>query len=43
LNDTNGHHREMAIEHMYFNADGTIKPVVMTTQGVKPRVISSVN
>lgn len=41
LNDTNGHHREMAIEHMYFNADGTIKPVVMTTAGVKPRAVPS--
>jgi beta-xylosidase len=41
LNDKNGHHREMAIEHLYFNQDGTIKPVVMTTEGVAPRVISS--
>lgn len=37
LNDTDGHHREMAIEHLYFNADGTIRPVVMTTAGVAPR------
>lgn len=37
LGDTDGHHREMAIDHLYFNADGTIKPVVMTTDGVAPR------
>ena len=39
LNDKDGHHREMAIEHLRFNADGTIKPVVMTTEGVAPRQI----
>jgi len=39
LKETSGHHREMAIEHLHFNADGTIKPVVMTNEGVKPRLI----
>jgi len=39
LTDTDGHHREMAIEHLYFNEDGSIKPVVMTTQGVAERKI----
>lgn len=40
LGDKDGHHREMAIEHMYFNADGTIKPVVMTTEGVQLRSLT---
>lgn len=37
LGTDNGNHREVAIEHLYFNADGTIKPVVMTKAGVAPR------
>jgi len=37
LNDPEGNHRELAIDHMVFNADGSIKPVVMTTEGVAPR------
>ena len=36
LNTTDGNHRELAIEHLYFNADGTIKPVVMTNEGIAP-------
>jgi beta-xylosidase len=39
LTDTDGHHREMAIEHLYFNEDGSIKPVVMTTEGVAVKAI----
>jgi beta-xylosidase len=39
LGTDNGNHREVAIEHLYFNADGTIKPVVMTKEGVEPRRI----
>ena len=39
LKDTDGHHREMAIEHLYFNEDGSIKPVVMTTEGVAAKAI----
>ena len=39
LGDKDGHHREMAIEHLYFNQDGTIRPVVMTVEGVQPRVL----
>jgi len=31
--------REVAIDKMEFNADGTIKPVIMTTEGVKPNPI----
>ena len=35
--DTNdGNHRLMAIEHLYFNEDGSIKPVVMTNEGIAP-------
>ncbi|MGN6279546.1 MAG: glycoside hydrolase family 43 protein [Sphingomonas sp.] len=34
LGDDKGDHRQLAIDRMTFNADGTIKPVVMTTQGV---------
>lgn len=37
LGTDNGNHREVAIEHLYFNADGTIKPVVMTKEGVAAR------
>ncbi len=40
LGTDNGNHREVAIEHLYFNADGTIKPVVMTKEGVAPRRLS---
>lgn len=32
-----GNHRETCIDKMEFNADGTIKPVVMTKEGVAPR------
>lgn len=40
LGDDNGDHRQLAIDRMTFNADGTIKPVVMTNQGVTtPRPI----
>ena len=31
-----GVHREVCIDRMEFNADGTIKPVVPTHEGVKP-------
>jgi hypothetical protein len=37
LNDDDGHHRELAIEHLYFNEDGTIRPVRMSTEGVAAR------
>lgn len=37
LDDKDGHHREMAIERLFFNEDGTIRPVVMTNEGVAPR------
>lgn len=36
LQSNDGNHREMAIEHLYFNEDGSIKPVVMTVEGVAP-------
>jgi len=39
LGDTNGNHRETCIERMYFNEDGTIKPVEMTHEGVHSRKI----
>lgn len=35
LGDTNGNHRETCIDNMYFNSDGTIKPVKITFEGVK--------
>ncbi|MGN6374482.1 MAG: glycoside hydrolase family 43 protein [Sphingomonas sp.] len=41
LGDDNGDHRELAIDRMQFNADGTIKPVVMTNKGVAPRPLSA--
>ena len=37
LTETDGNHRELAIDRMYFNADGTIKPVVMTNEGAEAR------
>ena len=41
LGDNEGNHREMAIEHLYFNEDGTIKPVTMTREGVAPRPLAA--
>ncbi|WNO52902.1 glycoside hydrolase family 43 protein [Stakelama saccharophila] len=37
LDETKGEHRQLAIDRMNFNADGTIRPVKMTNEGVKPR------
>ncbi|SEN45138.1 Glycosyl hydrolases family 43 [Sphingomonas gellani] len=39
LDTDRGEHRQLAIDHMYFNTDGTIRPVVMTNKGVAPRPI----
>ena len=39
LNTTDGNHRETCVEHMYFNEDGTIKPVKITNEGVERRKI----
>jgi len=36
LDTTDGNHRELAIEHLRFRADGTIAPVTMTREGVAP-------
>ncbi|NJK87516.1 MAG: family 43 glycosylhydrolase [Bacteroidales bacterium] len=33
LGDTNMYHREICIDRLYFNADGTIKPVILTNEG----------
>jgi len=41
LHDKNGNHRELAIERMFFNEDGTIRPVTMTNEGVAPRPLDS--
>jgi beta-xylosidase len=37
LDDDKGEHRQLAIDRMMFNADGTIRPVVMTNTGPTPR------
>ena len=37
LGDDKGEHRQIAIDHMHFNEDGTIAPVRMTNEGVEPR------
>lgn len=37
LGETDGNHRETCIDQLEFNADGTIKPVIMTAQGMGPR------
>ncbi len=39
LGTTNGNHREVCIDEMRFNADGTIQPVRITTAGVKARTL----
>ncbi len=40
LNTKNGNHREVCIERMLFNDDGTIKPVEITFKGVEARKLS---
>jgi len=42
LNDSGRDHRQTCIDRMYFNEDGTIKPVKITFNGVKPRKIKSI-
>jgi beta-xylosidase len=37
LGETDGNHRELAVDRLDFNDDGTIRPVVMTNEGVTPR------
>jgi beta-xylosidase len=37
LNETRGERRQLAIDRMTFNADGTIQPVRLTNKGVGPR------
>ncbi len=39
LTETDGNSRETCIEHMYFDENGFIKPVKITTEGVEKRVI----
>ena len=37
IDETRGERRQLAIDRMIFNADGTIAPVRMTNEGVSPR------
>ncbi len=37
LGETDGNHRQVAIERMHFRKDGSIAPVTLTRAGVKPR------
>jgi len=39
LGDTNGNHREICIDVMRFNKDGTIQPVKITFDGVKSQTV----
>lgn len=39
FNTTNGNHREVCIDRMYFNPDGTIRPVEITFKGVERRIL----
>jgi beta-xylosidase len=39
LGETDGNHRELAIDRMVFEPDGHIRPVVMTNEGVSPRAL----
>ncbi len=41
LNTRNGNHRETCIDRMFFNEDGTIQPVKITREGVKPRPLGA--
>ena len=41
LDTERGEHRQLAIDRMHFNADGTIRPIVMTNAGVAPRPIGA--
>lgn len=42
LGDDDGDHRQVAIDRMIFNADGPIRPVVMTNEGVTtPRPLTA--
>lgn len=41
LGEEKGEHREMAIDRMFFAADGTIQPVVMTNEGVAPQPLGA--
>ncbi|HSC67739.1 MAG TPA: glycoside hydrolase family 43 protein [Cellvibrio sp.] len=34
LDTEDGNHRQLAIEHLYFNTDGSIQPVTMTNEGI---------
>ena len=40
--DTEGNHRVTCIDRMEFNTDGTIKPVIMTREGVPSHKIPTV-
>lgn len=40
LTEVDGNHRELAIERLYFNQDGTIRPVVINTEGVAARPLA---
>ncbi|WP_346862010.1 glycoside hydrolase family 43 protein [uncultured Draconibacterium sp.] len=39
LGETDGNHRETCIDRMYFDDDGTIKPVKITFEGVKAKTV----
>ena len=39
LNTDNGNHRETCIDIMTFDDEGFINPVIMTTEGVKKRIL----
>ncbi|OFY56578.1 MAG: arabinan endo-1,5-alpha-L-arabinosidase [Bacteroidetes bacterium GWF2_49_14] len=41
LGDKNGNHREVCIDRIYFNQDGSIEPVKITFQGVEARTLKS--
>ncbi|RYE27926.1 MAG: arabinan endo-1,5-alpha-L-arabinosidase, partial [Sphingobacteriaceae bacterium] len=37
LSETDGNHRVTCVDKLYFDADGLIKPVVITEEGVEAR------
>jgi len=41
LNTTNGNHREICIDRMYFDENDQIKPVIMTLEGVEKRILKT--
>jgi beta-xylosidase len=40
IGDSDGNHRQVAIDRMHFHADGSIAPVTITQEGITPRALA---